>query len=117
MQPHREPDSFRGPGLGFWQPPIDTKDVFRALIEDELRAGRLNARHRARIVRYAAQMGLTAVEAGRLITECQAVAQAAPESPAPALRFVPVPPRRFAIPAHVAITTGVLLVVIWLMRI
>lgn len=116
MQPRREPDSFRGPGLGLWQPPIDTKDVFRALIENELLAGRLSERRRARIVRYASQMGLTAVEAGRLIAECQSVAQAVPKSPVPALRFVPVPPRRFALPAHVAITTGVLLLIIWFLR-
>ena len=48
----------------------DAKSIFRELILEELRAGRLTPIRRSRIVRYASQIGLTAIEAGRLIAEC-----------------------------------------------
>ena len=35
---------------------IDTKDIFRELIADEVRSGRLNNSRRKRIIRYAAQL-------------------------------------------------------------
>ncbi len=50
---------------------LDTRTIFRQMIAGELRAGRLDRARRARIVRYAAQLGLSAVEAGRLIEECR----------------------------------------------
>ena len=50
---------------------LDTKDIFRQLIEDEIRHGRLTRSRRKRIVRYAAQLRLSAVEAGRLIEQCR----------------------------------------------
>ena len=49
-------------------PSIDTRDIFRQMIALEVRNGRLTPARRRRIVRYAAQMGLSAVEAGQLIT-------------------------------------------------
>jgi len=60
-------------------PPIKTEDVFRSLIADELRNGRLSAARRRRIVRYAAAMGLNATEAGEVISECRIVALSDPD--------------------------------------
>lgn len=54
-----------------FSPPIETRDVFRQLIVDEIRNGRMTRARRKRIVQYAAQMGLSAVEAGRLIAACR----------------------------------------------
>jgi len=51
---------------------LDTRLIFRRMIEDEVRAGRLTRSRRRRIVRYAAQLDLSAVETGRLIDECRA---------------------------------------------
>ncbi len=53
---------------------LDTQTIFREMIARELRCGRLTAAQRARIVRYASQMGLSAVETGELIAECRAEA-------------------------------------------
>ena len=50
---------------------IEMRDVFHQMIADELRKGRLTQERRKRIIRYAAQLGLSAVEAGRLITTCR----------------------------------------------
>ena len=48
-------------------PAIDNREIFRELIKDELRNGRLSAAGRRRIVRYAANLRMSAVEAGQLI--------------------------------------------------
>lgn len=50
---------------------IEMRDVFHQMIAEELRNGRLTQERRKRIIRYAAQLGLSAVEAGRLITTCR----------------------------------------------
>ncbi len=50
---------------------IDSESIFRQLIVDEIRAGRLTRSRRKRIVRYAAQLRLSAVQAGRLIERCR----------------------------------------------
>lgn len=52
-------------------PAVDIRDVFRRLIADEIRAGRMTTSRRRRIVRYAAHLGISAVEAGRLVTACR----------------------------------------------
>ncbi|MFQ5461954.1 MAG: hypothetical protein ACE5E5_04920 [Phycisphaerae bacterium] len=52
--------------------PIDQREIFRQLIEDEIRNGRLTRARRRRIVRYAAQLRLSAVEAGTMIDRCRA---------------------------------------------
>ena len=59
------------PELPPFTPSIDTRDVFRALIEDELRGGRLTRARRKRIVQYATQLHMSAVEAGELIEACR----------------------------------------------
>ncbi len=52
---------------------IPTETIFREMILGELRDGRLSPWRRRRIVRYAAAMGLSATEAGRLLDSCRAV--------------------------------------------
>ena len=52
-------------------PKLEMRDIFHQMIADELRNGRLTRERRKRIIRYAAQLGLSAVEAGRLITTCR----------------------------------------------
>jgi len=54
---------------------IDTDEIFRELIAEEIRRGRLSVQQRKRIVRYAAQMGLSAVDAGKLVASCQQEAE------------------------------------------
>ena len=52
-------------------PSIDMTAIFRQLIADEVRTGRLTRARRRRIVQYAAHLGLSAVQVGRLIAECR----------------------------------------------
>ena len=103
-------------------PPIKTEDVFRSLIEEELRNGRLSPWRRRRIVRYAAAMGLKATEAGALIAECRSAALSDPD---PSIRqhamrlIYPDPPLvpagvKLALAVAVAIALDLLLVaVLW----
>ena len=72
---------------------IDTKEIFREMIAQEVRSGRLSPSRRRRIVRYAAQLRLSAVETGRLITECrdEALESEDPEEIYHALRLVEPP--------------------------
>ena len=84
---------------------IDTKEIFRRLIAQEVRSGRLTPSRRRRIVRYAAQLHLSAVETGRLIAECR---EEALESEDPveiyhALRLVEPPPATMPWPLKIAI--------------
>jgi hypothetical protein len=65
-------------------PSIDMKDVFCRLIEEELRGGRLTRSRRKRIVQYAVQLRISAVETGRLIEACR---QRVLESSEPAERY------------------------------
>ncbi len=54
-----------------YQPTMHIDDIFRELIRAEIRHGRLSTWRRRRIVQYAAQLKLSAVEAGRMIEECR----------------------------------------------
>lgn len=103
-------------------PPVRTEDVFRSLIEEELRTGRLSASRRRRIVRYAAAMGLDAAAAGELITQCrdEALKDSDPRVRQHAMRLIyPDPPLipaglKLALAAGIAIALDVLLVaVLW----
>ncbi len=80
-------------------PPIETREIFRQMIAEELRSGRLTTARRRRVVRYAAQMGLSATEAGRLVDDCRT--QALQSSDATerdyALRLAPPEPARIPI--------------------
>ena len=99
-------------------PSIDTRDVFRQMIAMELRNGRLTAGRRRRIVRYASQMGLSAVEAGQLIAACrrEALESNDPAERYHALRLVePAPPRvPVAVVLSVALAVAILLDLIFL---
>ena len=65
-----DPQSAERP-LPVFAPSIDMTTIFRDLIADEVRTGRLTRARRRRIVQYAAHLGLSAVQVGRLIAECQ----------------------------------------------
>lgn len=79
-----------------FQPAMDIHDIFRAMIAAELRAGRLTPARRKRIVQYAAQLRLSAVDAGRLIDECREEALAGDDAEAKyhAVRLVEAPDER-----------------------
>jgi hypothetical protein len=109
-------DSVRG-----FVPSIDTREVFRRLIADELRSGRLTPSRRRRIVRFAAHLGLSAVQVGRLITACreETLRSADANERRHALRLVEPAPTR--VPTHFKIALVVagailldLLVLKWL---
>ena len=102
-------------------PSIDTDEIFRRLIADELRAGRLTRARRRSIVQYAAQMGLSAVQAGRLIAACrdEALRSRDPIERRCAFRLVDPPPARVPTPLKIAMVIAAaivldLLVVYWL---
>ena len=111
-------ESFLDDRRPYWAPPPDTETIFRELIAAELRAGRLTPLRRARIIRYASQIGLSAVEAGRLIAECRddALAHSDEKIHEFALRLVDRPSRRPVLTPKVAITTGILLLIVWMIR-
>ena len=47
---------------------IETAEIFRGMIEWEIRSGKLTSSRRRRIIQYAAQLGLSPIDAGQLIT-------------------------------------------------
>jgi len=92
---------------------IETRLIFRELIAREIRSGRLTSARRARIVRYAAQMGLSAVETGKLIVECREEALQGDDVRAQefALRLVEPPAERVPTVVKIALVVGLALVV------
>ena len=96
---------------------IDTKEIFRRLISQEVRSGRLTPSRRRRIVRYAAQLHLSAVETGRLIAECreEALESEDPEEIYLALRLVEPPPAEMPVALKIAIVLIVAIVVNFLL--
>lgn len=74
-----------------WEPHIDMHDVLERMVADELRSGRLTPAGRRRVVRYAAGMGLSAVQAGRLLERIrqEALLDNDPRVRRHALRLVP----------------------------
>jgi hypothetical protein len=86
-------------------PTIDMHDVFRQLVADELRCGRLTPARRRRIMGYAAQLGLSAVQAGRLVEACrkEALESHDPKERYHALRLVEPPSARIATPFKIAL--------------
>ena len=91
---------------------IDTKEIFRELIAQEVRTGRLTPSRRRRIVRYAAQLRLSAVETGRLIAECrdEALESEDAEEIYHALRLVEPPPKTMPLTVKVAVALTVAIV-------
>ena len=94
-------------------PTIPTEDIFRRLIAEEIRSGRLTPRRRRKIVQYAAQLQLSATQAGELIEACR---QGALDSEDPveqrcAFRLVDAP--RPKIPTHLKITLVILAAIVF----
>ncbi len=85
-------------------PPLDSEEIFRRLIADELRSGRLTRAQRRRIVLYGASMGLSAVRIGRLVSTCreEALESGNRAERYHALRLVEPPPP--LIPTHIKIS-------------
>jgi hypothetical protein len=68
----REGHPCDGEGAGTQQPVFtrqQARQVFREIVAAELRNGVLNIRRRKRLVQYAAMLELTALDAGRIVTD------------------------------------------------
>ena len=102
------PSDARRDGVPAFVPSIDTEEVFRKLIARELRSGRLTAAQRRRIVRYAAALGLSAVQIGRLVAACRDEAlQSRDETERyHALRLVEPPPPSIPTPVKIALVVA-----------
>jgi hypothetical protein len=94
-------------------PSIDTREVFRQLIVDEIRNGRLTPARRRRVVRYAAGLGLSAVQAGRLVARCreEVLRTGDPTERRHALRLADPATPRFLTPARMVLMAACLLLV------
>ncbi len=116
-KPHRGPGATRAndgdSDIPKFVPSIDTQDIFRQLITDELRNGRLTPARRRRIVRYSAGLGLSAVQAGRLVKACrQEVLQSSdPAERYHALHLVEAPPTKVPTPVKIAIVVAAAILV------
>ena len=100
---------------------LGTREIFRQLIANEIRSGRLTPARRRRIVRYAASLGMSAVEAGELITAChkQIMESDDPAGRYHALRLVRAQPGRVPLALKISIVIVLailldLLLVLWL---
>ncbi|MHC4697809.1 MAG: hypothetical protein ACYTFA_13845 [Planctomycetota bacterium] len=89
-------------------PALDNREIFRELIKEELRNGRLSAAGRRRIVRYAANLRMSAVEAGQLIARCgeEALKSHDPVERFHALRLVRPEPSRVPIALKISIVVA-----------
>ena len=116
-EPHQP--RLRRDALHSFTPRVDSEAIFRQLIDQELRYGRLNKSARARIVRYACGMGLSATQAGDLVRECaeRSARQGDPRQREFALRILDEAeePERVATPLLVAIgiATAFLAYMLW----
>ncbi len=95
-------------GTPTYVPKIEMRNIFHQMIADELRNGRLTRHRRKRVIRYAAQLGLSAVEAGRLITTCreQVLESADPIERRHALKLVEPEPERIPIAFKLAVAVA-----------
>ncbi len=82
---------------------LETKAIFRELIADEVRTGSLTPARRRRIIRYAAQLDLTAVQVGQLIEQCrdEMIQSDDPQERHQALKLVEPPPQRLTHDARI----------------
>ena len=106
LQPHSD-------ALHAFTPSVDREAIFRQLIDQELRHGRLNKATRARIVGYACGMGVSATRAGELVRECATEMSRQRHAPERefALRILnePQEPDRIATPLLLAIGVATVL--------
>ncbi|MBI4716490.1 MAG: hypothetical protein HY763_01680 [Planctomycetes bacterium] len=65
-------------------PSMDVREIFRTMLAAELRTGRLTPARRRNIIRYGAQLNMSAVDVGRMIDDCR---QAALQSEDPVERY------------------------------
>ncbi len=102
-----------------WQRRISAHEVFEELLAGELRAGRLTAGGRRRIIAYGAQLGLTPAQVARMIERRrnEAIADDDPAARHHALRLVDPPPQRVPFAAKIALVItlaiAVDLLIIW----
>ena len=88
--------------------------IFRETVRWELSRGRLSSWRRRRLVKYAAALRISAVEAGRLIQEArqaQREEQLADESAAPHLHLVDAQDNHWPVWAKLAAALGILVVI------
>ena len=119
MHPKPPVDPLRSASVEFrsdppvWSPlALETKEIFRQLIADEVKSGRLTPARRRRIVRYAATLGMSAVEVGQVLeaSRQQAVESDDPGTGFHALQLTEAPPA--LIPAAVKIWALLALVIL-----
>ncbi len=96
-----------------FQPSIAVDEIFEHMFVQELRDGRLTPKRRKRLVQYAAQMGLSARQAGVLMDRCCQNAIVKGDEPAygHALRLADPPQPRISEPTRMAIIIAISLVV------
>lgn len=106
-EPHRT--RLRRDTLPSFRPRVDREAIFRQLVDQELRHGRLNKSARARIVRYACGMGLSATRAGELLRECaeQSARQCDPSQRQFALRILNESEERERVATPLLVAIGV----------
>ncbi|MEK6675291.1 MAG: hypothetical protein AABZ47_06500 [Planctomycetota bacterium] len=68
--------------------PLSARSIFRTLLIQEIREGRLTPSRRKRIIRYAAKLDLSAVEVGEWIAEYQEATLGSSSTDQPTLRLV-----------------------------
>ena len=68
------PQPAAGDEVGQHDRRIASREVFEALLDAELRSGRLDRAGRRRIIAFASQLGLSALEVGRMIEQARKTA-------------------------------------------
>ncbi len=96
-----------------FEPNIPVEDIFEQMFALELRDGKLTPKRRKRLVQYAAQMGLSARQAGMLLERsCQrAIEDGVEPAYSHALRIADPPPPRISEPVRIAAIIAISLVV------
>jgi len=111
---HPLSDDQHGPqNSSIFQPSIPVEEIFEHMFTQELRDGRLTPKRRKRLVQYAAQMGLSARQAGMLMDRCcqNAIAKGVERAHGQALRLADPPLPRISEPTRITIIIIISLVV------